>query len=57
MSANLGMRTVDVGAPQLAMHSAREVMAVADVGHYVDLMYAFYEKFSDYDRRTRSEEY
>ncbi len=30
-SAQLGMRTLDVGMAQLAMHSARELMAVADV--------------------------
>ncbi len=30
-SAQLSVRTVDVGMPQLSMHSAREVMAVADV--------------------------
>jgi aspartyl aminopeptidase len=31
-AAQLSMRTVDVGVPQLSMHSARELMAVADVG-------------------------
>lgn len=30
-SARLGMDVVDVGVPQLSMHSARELMAVADV--------------------------
>lgn len=30
-SAQLGVRTVDVGMAQLSMHSARELMAVADV--------------------------
>lgn len=34
-AARTGMTTVDVGAPQLAMHSAREVMAAADVDLYV----------------------
>lgn len=31
-AAQLAVRTVDVGMPQLSMHSARELMAVADVG-------------------------
>lgn len=30
-AAQLSMRTVDVGVPQLSMHSARELMAVEDV--------------------------
>jgi len=38
-----GLVTVDVGAPQLAMHSAREVMAVADVPMYAAALAGFYE--------------
>ena len=34
-SAQLAVRTVDVGMPQLSMHSARELMAVEDVGAMV----------------------
>lgn len=33
-AARTGILTIDVGAPQLAMHSAREVMAAADVDSY-----------------------
>lgn len=36
-----GMATVDIGAPQLAMHSARETMAAADVPMYGALIGAF----------------
>ena len=32
---------VDVGAPQLAMHSARELMGAADVGSYAAALAAF----------------
>lgn len=30
VAANTGLRTVDIGMPQLSMHSCREVMGVAD---------------------------
>ncbi|MQY24664.1 M18 family aminopeptidase [Nocardia aurantia] len=40
-AARTGMPTVDVGAPQLAMHSARELMAAADVPAYAAALAAF----------------
>lgn len=40
-AARTGMLTVDVGAPQLAMHSVREVMAAADVDLYTRALAAF----------------
>ena len=40
-SAQVGLQTVDVGAPQLAMHSARELMGAADVVQYADALAAF----------------
>ena len=40
-AAKLGIPVVDVGAPMLAMHSARELMATADVAPYRDVMQAF----------------
>ena len=40
-AARTGMTTVDVGAPQLAMHSAREVMAATDVDLYTRALTAF----------------
>jgi aspartyl aminopeptidase len=40
-SARTGIPTVDVGAAQLAMHSAREVMGAADVTAYSAALQAF----------------
>ena len=40
-AARTGMITVDVGAPQLAMHSVREFMAAADVDLYIRALTAF----------------
>lgn len=40
-SARTGIPTVDVGAPQLAMHSAREVMGADDVAAYSAALAAF----------------
>lgn len=39
-SAALGVRTVDVGAPQLAMHSARELCGTDDIAHLHDALTA-----------------
>lgn len=40
-SARTGIPTVDVGAPQLAMHSARELMGAHDVAAYASAMRTF----------------
>ncbi len=40
-AARTGMPTVDVGAPQLAMHSARELMGALDVPAYAAALAAF----------------
>ena len=40
-AARTGIPTVDVGAAQLAMHSAREVMGSADVADYSAALHAF----------------
>jgi len=40
-AARLGIRTFDVGAPQLAMHSTRELMGVTDADLYRQALTAF----------------
>jgi aspartyl aminopeptidase len=34
MAAKMGVKTVDIGAPQLAMHSIREMCGVVDLLYY-----------------------
>jgi len=45
LSASLGVRTVDIGNPQLSMHSIREMCGVEDTTHCINLMKAFFEEF------------
>ena len=49
ISANTGMRAVDVGMPQLSMHSIREMMGVADLTYSRDLFLAFFREFRNVD--------
>lgn len=42
MSARLGIQTVDVGAPQLAMHSIREMGDTTSIVHCTDLFRGFF---------------
>jgi aspartyl aminopeptidase len=46
LASGLGVRTVDVGAPQLAMHSIREMAGVDDCGHALAHLTAFFQDFS-----------
>ena len=41
-ASHLGIRSVDIGTPMLAMHSARELMAVEDFIYTVEAMKAFF---------------
>ncbi|KAJ3136568.1 hypothetical protein HK101_003988, partial [Irineochytrium annulatum] len=45
LSAQMGIRTIDVGNPQLSMHSIREQCGVADVQSAIDLFESFFENF------------
>lgn len=50
LSSNLGCRTVDVGAPQLSMHSIREMCGTVDLELGYKHFLAFFEIFSEVDR-------
>ncbi|XP_071507320.1 aspartyl aminopeptidase-like isoform X1 [Diadema antillarum] len=49
LSANLGMRTVDVGAPMLSMHSCREMGCTSGLFQLIVLCRAFFEMFPAID--------
>jgi hypothetical protein len=49
LSTNTGIRTVDVGAAQLSMHSVREMCGAKDVEHAVKHFTAVYERFTALD--------
>ena len=46
LSAALGSRTLDLGNPQLSMHSIRETGGVYDVDYGIKLFESFFEHFS-----------
>ncbi|KAH8694135.1 aspartyl aminopeptidase [Talaromyces proteolyticus] len=46
LSANLGTRTLDLGNPQLSMHSIRETGGTQDIGHAIRLFASFFEHYS-----------
>jgi len=51
ISGNTGIRTIDVGNPQLSMHSIREMCGTADITHAISLMKTFYEQFTLLDEQ------
>ena len=46
MAAKAGIKTVDIGAPMLGMHSIRETCGVVDLVHYKRLFESFFKTFS-----------
>jgi aspartyl aminopeptidase len=42
MAAKAGLKTVDIGAPMLGMHSIRETCGVIDLLYYRRLFYTFF---------------
>lgn len=52
LASGVGIRTVDVGAPQLSMHSIREMCGVDDVGYSYQHFKAFFHEFSQIDSQV-----
>jgi len=50
LCAKTGIRTVDIGMPQLYMHSCREVMGVMDLTYGLDCFKSFFKNFREIDK-------
>ncbi|OTA61992.1 peptidase M18, aminopeptidase I [Hypoxylon sp. EC38] len=51
LSAKLGVRTLDLGNPQLSMHSIRETGGTYDVEHAIKLFDAYFSNYSDLESK------
>jgi aspartyl aminopeptidase len=49
IAAKAGLKTVDIGAPMLGMHSIRETCGVIDLWHYRQLFEGFYRNYHRVD--------
>jgi aspartyl aminopeptidase len=55
LAAKLGMRTADIGAPQLSMHSIREQCGTLDVVHMESLVCSFFANYSKIESTVTAE--
>lgn len=55
VSAKMGVRTLDLGNPQLSMHSIRETGGSRDVGFAIGLFKEFYESYSELEKKIEVE--
>ncbi|KAJ3038490.1 hypothetical protein HDV00_000587 [Rhizophlyctis rosea] len=53
LSAKMGLRTIDVGNPQLSMHSCREMTGTEDIENSVKLFQTFFEHFPSIDAQLK----
>lgn len=53
LASGVGIRTVDVGAPQLSMHSIREMCGVDDVVYSHLHFKAFFEDYAEFDKQIK----
>ena len=51
LSAALGTRTLDLGNPQLSMHSIRETGGIYDVGYAIQLFDGFFQHYSELEKK------
>ncbi|KAI7986153.1 putative aspartyl aminopeptidase [Camellia lanceoleosa] len=51
LASGTGIRTVDIGAPQLSMHSIREMCGVDDIKHSYEHFKAFFQEFCHLDNK------
>ena len=49
LATRLGVRTVDIGVPQLSMHSVREMCAAEDAATAVRFFAGFFRRFVPVD--------
>ena len=47
LASTVGMKTIDIGAPQLAMHSCRELAGTTDTFYYHKLFCGFFRDFTE----------
>ena len=47
MAAKAGIKTIDIGAPSLSMHSIRETCGVVDLLYYKRLFGVFFDEYSE----------
>ncbi|KAG0655069.1 hypothetical protein C6P46_001259 [Rhodotorula mucilaginosa] len=52
--SKIGLRTVDIGAPILSMHSIREMAGVRDMAYLTELFEKFFERFGHVDGLAES---
>ena len=50
LAGKLGSRTLDLGNPQLSMHSIRECAGAYDVGYGISLFESFYEHYGELEK-------
>ena len=51
LAAALGIRTLDLGNPQLSMHSIRETGGIYDVDYGIRLVESFFEHYSELEKK------
>ena len=56
VATRLGVRTVDIGVPQLSMHSCREMCGAGDVAHSLAFFRAYFRDFPAVDASVRGGE-